>query len=441
MNVGLCASAPGTLAAMDVVSFNHAGTAVGSNVGVFFRLMYPASAKSLVDWDVVTHAPPGKPFRGPGGPPAFFALEQSVDEVAFQRGEDPLALRRRWDVHKIRQHLYGWVETLPLWTDRGSVASDRGRFRRGVGLAAGTWFHFVGAHAQVQVSSAPDGFVVSCGTQDMGNGTRSSLAAGVSEVLGVPASDIEVRIGDSDFVQGPLSAGSRTTCTVVPAAIQAASSLRDDLLAHAVRQFSLQDAKAGSGGIDHAQGHLPWSQVLASAPPLSSLGRRPRDDGGYFFPFSLAGIHVGKALTAIVTVMEVEVDSRLGRVRPVEVFAGLAAGRIVLPHLARSQVEGALIQGLSYSLYEERRMDPQTGRLLSGGLESYRIAGVGDTPKLHVHFEERGFDHVEGRILGLSELATVTVAATVGNAVHHATGWRPRHLPLRCDRVVEGLKA
>ena len=112
-----------------------------------------------------------------------------------------------------------------------------------------------------------------------------------------------------------------------------------------------------------------------------------------------------------------------------------------LPELARSQAEGGIIQGLSYALYEERRLDPQHGFLLTGGLEDYRIAGIGDIPEIHIHFVDEGFDKVTGRLVGLGELTTLAPAASIGNAVHHATGWRPMEMPLRPDRVLEGLKA
>ena len=77
-------------------------------------------AKDLQDYDVVNHMPPGLPFRGPGAPLACLALEQAVDEVAHRLGEDPIALRRRWDPLPQRQRLYDWAESLPLWRDRAA---------------------------------------------------------------------------------------------------------------------------------------------------------------------------------------------------------------------------------------------------------------------------------------------------------------------------------
>jgi len=439
VDLAMAAGKDGGLEAVDITAYNDAGVAIGSNVGIFFRLMYPGCPKAITDFDVVSHAPPGKPFRGPGGPAAFLAMESSVDAMALQLGEDPIALRRRWDVHKIRHKLYDWAEKVPMWQERGPVAADKGRFRRGVGLAASTWFHFAQSNIQVQVSSDSDGVTVSCAAQDMGNGTRTSMAAGVAEVLGIPRSEVEVQVGDSRLLHGPLSAGSRTTTTLVPATKEATSRLAKALVEHARKSMGLEDARAAEGGVAHSGGKVSWNEVLRSAPPMSFTGRRKADKGGWYLPFALNAIQIGRALTAAVSIIEVEVDSRLGKVTPRQVSYGIAAGRIVVPRLAASQIEGGVIQGLSYALLEDRRLDPRNGRLISRNLEDYRIAGLGDAPEIDIHFEESGFEHVRERILGLSELSTVGIAATLCNAVHHATGWRPRELPLRTERVLKGL--
>jgi xanthine dehydrogenase YagR molybdenum-binding subunit len=149
----------------------------------------------------------------------------------------------------------------------------------------------------------------------------------------------------------------------------------------------------------------------------------------------------GKRLPGAVVMVEVEVDTRLAKIRATRAWSGIGVGRIWVPEVARSQVEGALIQGVSYALYEDRRLDPHTGRLLTAGLEDYRLCGLGDTPDIEVHFEERGFEHVPGGGIGLSELATIPVSAAVANAVRNATGWRPRELPIRPDRLLAGVSS
>lgn len=433
MDLTVALEPTGEVAAMRARSFSDAGVAVGNATTAFIRMMYPSSYKSLWDYDVVTTSAPGCPFRGPGAPPAFWALEQTIDAIATERVEDPIATRRTIDPNPQRQRLYNWASSLEVWSQR-SETRDTGRFRRGVGIASAGWFYLVTTLSEVHLTAHPDGrWVVSTGAQDIGNGTRTVLATAVADTLGISVRDIEVRIGDSNLVYGPMSAGSRTTASLYPTAADAARQLAATLTDIAVDNLYLQDARSGHGGVDHATGQVPWSEVMAAAPKLSAVGRRRRDQGGYVV--GAAHTRIGDGIAGGVQITEVEVDTRLGRVRVLGSHTGIGVGKIVCPPLARSQVEGGVLQGISYALYEDRRLCPLTGRLLTAGLEDYRILGISDTPPMLVHFDEEGFEHVQERAVGLAELATVSVAASIGNAVFHATGKRQRTLPLRPDRM------
>jgi xanthine dehydrogenase YagR molybdenum-binding subunit len=203
----------------------------------------------------------------------------------------------------------------------------------------------------------------------------------------------------------------------------------------------LRAALRGRSSVVPVAGPVP-PEVLADAEGLRVLGRRRTDRRGYVTPFTVGpGMSVGRGFSAGVHVTEVEVDTRFGRVRPTRVWAGIAVGRIYNPRLARNQCEGGVVQGIGYALYEEQRADPTTGTVLTDTLEDYRIPGIGDTPETLVHFHEDGWDHVQGGGVGIGEISLIGVAASVGNAVYNATGWRPRDLPLRPDRVLAGLGA
>ncbi|MCA9653681.1 MAG: molybdopterin-dependent oxidoreductase [Myxococcales bacterium] len=435
----LATDAAGKLTGMRSVSYSDSGVAVGGVLGIMHRIIYPEAPRELVDHDVVNHAPPGRPFRGPAGPQAYWALECAVDQVAHERGVDPVELRRGWDPNPARNALYDWVQTLPEWKDRPSPRSDKGRYRRGIGLACGAWFAFVEPKSQIQIDAGPDGIVVSTASQDIGNGTRTIIAKTVAESMGLPMREIEIRIGDSKYVHGPWSAGSRTTSSAVPPAMDAAVQLKDELVHVARKHFGLEGATAGEGGVAHADGLVPWKEVLAVSPPIRVVGRRKRDEGGYFLP-EMYGTAVERAVAASLQVIEVEIDTRLGRIWVPRTWAGYGVGRIVAPTLAHSQATGGIVQGISYALYEERRLDPHQGFLLTAGLEDYRVMGIGDVGEIHVHFDETGYEKVRGRQVGLAELVTLAPAAAIGNAVFDATGWRPYELPLRPDRVLQGVR-
>ncbi len=420
-------------------SYSGSGVAVGHTVTPLWRIQYPHVPKRLEDYDVVTHAPPGKPFRGPGGPQAYWAMEQAIDALAHARDEDPLTLRHRWDPNPARQPLYAWAQGVDAWRNRAKPGTERGRFRRGIGLAFGTWFVFCTPKCRVQLQTGPDGVVVSTASQDMGNGTRTILADTIAEQLGISPSDVTVKIGRSDYVMGPTSAGSRTVSSLVPACVVACDALKEELFDDARDRLALRGAVATSAGIEHEGGVVPWSRLAATSPPISVVGRRPKDKGGFFAP-PVAGVAFEKYVSAAIAMVEIEVDTRLGKTRATQAWGGFGVGKIVSPTLARSQAAGGILQAISYTLYEERRLDPNRGFLLTGGLEDYRVMGIGDVPQLHVHFQEKGYDNIPQRSAGLGEIVTLAPPAAIGNAMFNATGWRPHDLPLHPERVLKGLR-
>jgi xanthine dehydrogenase YagR molybdenum-binding subunit len=438
MKVEICSGADSEQPAIRMSAWSDAGVAVGSTSTILTRLMYAQADQRIADWDVVSHVAPGCPFRGPGGPPNFFALEQMVDELAIAQGVDAIDLRARWNHNPGRKLLYAWAKEQPLWRDRPPPNSDTGRFRRGIGVSAGTWFYFAEPTARVKVDCTPRGLVASTACQDMGNGSKTVLADVIAEVFGIEPHTITISLGSSKAVSGPMSAGSRTATSIGPAARSAAIELRDELVEIAEKRLGLVDAVAMPGGITHSKGKTEWAEVFELAPPLSATGKRGRDKGGFFMP-PIADTAAGRYLTSAVQISQVDVDTRLGRVRLLHTVAGYAIGKVYSPMLARNQAEGGLVQGIGYSLCEERRLDARDGRMLSGNLEDYRLPGLADIGELEVHFVPGSFENVPGEGVGLAEIVTLTPGATIANAVRHATGWRPKQIPLRPDRVLAGL--
>lgn len=419
---------------------SDAGVAIGSATSLLVRVHVPQADAALADHDVINNVAPGCPFRGPGGPPAYFAVEQAVDQLAIEQDLDPLALRQRWNHNPSRARVHAWAAELPLWRDRPPPRSDAGRHRRGIGLATASWLYIAEPATRVRIDAGPEGIAVSCAVQDIGTGTRTVLADAVASVLGVDPFSLRVDIGTSAGVHGPISGGSRTACSVGPAAIDAATQLVDELLDRAVTQLRLVDAKPGAGGIAHRDGLVSWVELLELGPAISVTGKRGRDQGGFFLP-PIQNTAVGRYLSAAVTVCEVEVDTRLGRVRVLRTAVGAAIGHIYSPKLARSQAEGGVIQGIGYALFEERRLDPRHGTLLTGNLEDYRLPGLGDIGEIDIAFIPGGYEHVRGGGVGIGELSTLAVSPAIANAVTHATGWRPTKIPLRPDRVLEGVRS
>jgi len=412
IELSMLADGDGNLAALTMDAWGDGGTSIGSNAAALARYIYGNAPRQLRDYDVLTHQPPAAPFRGPGGPPMVWALEQAVDEMARRCGEDPIKLRQRWDGNPKRKALYEWASALPVWSERQSPGD--GRFRRGVGVAATNWLYLLDPAAEVELTVAQGVVVARTVTQDIGTGSRTVIADILRAELGLPAGRVRVEVGRTGTVHGPASAASSATPSLGPAALDAAARLR---------------AALPSGPVEAA---------LDGAEGLQVVGRRRRDRRGYVTPFPIGGLAIGRGFAGAVHLSEVEVDTRLATVRVTRVWCGVAAGRIYAERLARSQCEGGVIQGIGYALFEQRHVDPATGVVLTDNLDDYRIPGIGDTPEITVHFHQEGWEHVTGRGVGLGEISTVGVAASIGNAVYAATGWRPLDLPIRPDRLREG---
>ena len=401
--------------ALVVDTDSHAGVAIGNSVA------------ALVDAALRAHAAPGPRRRRrderaarsarSAGPAARRAPGRSsrpstrsrTASAATRSGCAPSGTATR----SARRSTAGPVRSR-RGSERPATGSQSGRFRRGVGVAAGNWIYLVDPDCEVVVSVQAGHLVASTAAQDMGTGSRTVVARAVAGVFDVDPSAVEVRLGRSHggTSHGPASGGSRTTVSLWSTAVEAATTLR------------------GRVGTD-----------LAGAPDgASATAKRGGDRGLRAVPMTMNGIQIGRGFSAALHVTEVEVDTRTGKTRVLRVHGGIAVGRIHAPVLARSQCEGSIIQGIGLALYENQVLDPHTGLTLTANLEDYRIPQLGDTPEIDIHFHEEGWDRVPGGGVGLGEVATVSPAASVGNAIFNATGWRPLTLPVRPDRLLEGLR-
>jgi xanthine dehydrogenase YagR molybdenum-binding subunit len=446
LKIALLPSEQGDLKALSLTAYADTGAATNSTLAALARLIYPAEAKELADFDVISNLPPGAPFRGPGGPPMAFALEQAIDEAALRMKVDPIALRKRWDPNPNRQRLYDWAEGLEVWRNMKTAAPQSGRYRRGVGVASGYWLYIWQPGVRIELAVESGRLVAKTATQDIGQGSRTVIANTVAYEFGLEPHEVEVRIGDSNLPEGPGAGGSRSTASVVPPTLLAVRKLKDAIEQHAKRK-----PVPGS--------NAPWRELLAAAPDLSVASVRPEDSRptspGVRSPLKEAGfmgmifgwmmrrfsnLAIGAGVPSSVQVIEVEVDTWLGHVRVLNVHTGIAVGKIAAPALARSQAAGSVIQGLGYALYEARETDPRSGDILSAGMEDYRIPGIADTPVIDVHFDEAGFDHVLGGSVGIGEVATVPTSPAIANAIHNAIGVRLTEIPIRPDRLISALK-
>jgi xanthine dehydrogenase YagR molybdenum-binding subunit len=411
----LGAGKDGALQAIALEAFGSAGCAAGAGCAGPVKNLYPAAAVRSEENDVFLHTGPAAAFRAPGHPQGAFALEQALDELAEKLGMDPVALRDRNDKHPARREerrlgreRFGW--------DALRARRDQGTVRRGVGFAQGLWYNFDGAASNAEVLIHDDGSIeCRSGVVDIGGGIRTACAQVVAEVLGVRPQDVIVHIGDTALPEGPASGGSVTTQLLTPAVRLAAERAKAELLS------------AGGKG-----------EVRAAAKKLGRTVRgfasRARDYAGWQDDDRYAATIGGAQF------VEVEADTETGIVRVLRALAVHDCGRPVNRLAIESQINGGIIQGVSYALHERRVIDRGTGRMVNADLEHYRIAGARDAPRI----EAVVLDHFRGRsntdASGIGEPATVPTCAAIANAVAHAIGARVRSLPLTPARVLEALK-
>tara|TARA_B100000683_G_scaffold249019_1_gene262731 strand:- start:3808 stop:6522 length:2715 start_codon:yes stop_codon:yes gene_type:complete len=395
---------------------SYCGAAVGETASRMSQAHYPMAEVQVLDQNVVTHTPPSCAFRAPGHPPNAFALEQTVQLLASKTGKDPLLLRLENENRPRHRAVYELLrDNAPLLNQPLPPADDPKRFARGVGVATAEWFQMCAPNTKVHVEVLPNNeILISTGSQDMGQGTRTSLAAYAARLLKKPSEQIKVKVGRSDLAMAPGSFGSITTSSIVPA------------LHHALEQYQ-----------------------KASAPKVGQVfvGDRPLDLEGFMFPPSwlnfvahLSPFAMAKDTPASAQAVALEVDRLLGTVRVLSVDVALDSGTLASPVTAHSQVTGGVIQGLSYALYEERLFHKETGRLLNDNMEDYKILGIADAPEIRVHFYDEPSPNNPVGSLGIGENCTVATLAAVANAFHAATGASATQTPLTPSRVLKYLE-
>lgn len=394
-------------------------------------------------------------FRAPGHAEGAVGLEIGMNAVAVALAMDPLELRRRniatHDQKKNRPYTgnrlaecydegarrFGWDAWLrDRGLARGSAArrvAGKPQLRRGIGVSAQIWSTGGGPPSYATVRLNSDGSAdVLAGSQDLGTGTRTILAQVAADALGHDLTQVRAIIGDTAATPyAGNSWGSMTVASLTPAVRMAAVDARSALLDAAAGLFAAdKDALETRGGRVYLRGSdrsMAFGEITAKLGNVmiqghGSRGPNPQD----------AGIVTTGAQFA-----EVEVDVTTGVVRVLRIVAVHDAGRIVNPTLAESQLEGGIIQGLGFALFEERMLDARMGLPLNVGLHDYKIPTMADIPAIDGVFLE-GVDtkanHVGVR--GIAEPAIVPTAPAIAGAVADALGVEVNELPMTPWRVL-----
>jgi xanthine dehydrogenase YagR molybdenum-binding subunit len=410
------------------------------------QMLYACDNVRTVRHGAKINTPPMKAFRAPGFVEGTFGLECIVDELAAKLELDPLELRRLNYTHSNDGTPYSSKNLMQCydlaqkhWDRRHDVrARSTEIWKYGVGMASQIWYGGGGPPSYAWTRVGSDGRVtVVTAMQDIGTGTRTTMAQIAAEELGVPLDRVEVVLGDS--ARGPyatLSAGSSTTPSVGPAVRAAAADAKRQILEIAAQRHDLEqrvlDIRDGSVVSEDGNLSQPLESLLGlleSAQILGQGARGPNPTGMSVLTF---GIHV----------VEAAVDVETGEVRVERVAAVHDVGRIVNPLGARSQVEGGIIQGIGHTLSEQRLLDPASGRVLTTTLDAYRMPTIADVPEIVCEFVDIPDEHLTNLgSKGIGEPPIVPIAAAIANAIRDATGADVHELPITREEMLRALRA
>ena len=411
-------------------------------------------------------------MRAPPETPYVYALESAMDELAYALDIDPVELRRINDTQNepikglpyTSRHLTECFDAAAKAFGWSRRTAKPGSMRDGDWLigwgCATTLYPTQVAPATARVTVTPQGAIkVQCATHEIGNGVYTALALTAADRLGAPLERISVEVGDSDLPPAPVSGGSNSTASCCNAVADACEQVRQKVAAAATAASDSPFAGADPATLKLVDGRLTGPGGK-SEPMDKALGRA---SGGAIEayaetvphgvpPDAAKGLYKGKPALAGGAKMkdriqfafgaqfvEVRVHALTGEVRAPRAVGAFAAGTIVNPTTAKSQLMGGMIWGISAALHEATEIDAAAARYYNDDLAEYLIPVNADIGQIEVIFLPEHDDQVNPMgIKGIGELGNVGMNAAVANAVFHATGVRVRDLPIRIEKLLGG---
>ncbi len=467
------ASRDGKLTAIEVTIIHDTGAYANRGPFILWRATMHSSGPYYVPnakvdgYCVYTNKVPQGSFRGFGNPPIHFAVESQMDRLAEKLGMDPVEFRLANMLRPGSETLTGQVlessvgvhEALRRLAAASSWRTKRqeyersrtGRFRRGIGAAV-AWHgnstsRGVPDWSNAYIHVARDGSVsVYTGIVEMGQGSPSSSHRQlVAEILGCPADKIRVVFGTTDAPDSGATHASRGTSVGAIGIVVAAGRIRSRLESFLSEYYNVERERIRmSGGqvVVDGEVRMSWEELVALA---YTKGVDLSATGYFFLPKGAFNDDVGQgfaypAFSFIAVIAEVEVDTCTGGVRVLEVHPALAIGRVINPEAVKTQVEGAVLQGIGYALMERLVFSPE-GRIVNDNLTDYVIPTSHEVPVIRDPiFVEDLWEFGPFGAKGVGEMAFIPMPAAVANALSHALGARITELPLTPERVYSVIK-
>ncbi|WP_250495091.1 aldehyde oxidoreductase molybdenum-binding subunit PaoC [Caballeronia sp. GAWG1-1] len=405
------------------------------------RLLYAGANRMTHLRLAVLDLPEGNSMRAPGEATGMMALEIAMDEMAEKLAIDPVQFRvqndtqvdpenpqRTFSARELVQCLRTGAERFG-WSAREARPGMKreGRWLIGMGMAAAIrGAPVVKSAARVRLDR--DGVVtVETDMTDVGTGSYTIIAQTAAEMMGVEIDKVVVRLGDSRFPESPGSGGQWGAASSTAGVYAACMKLREAVLERigfegSVAEFAGGRVRAEGRAVSLAEAAIKGDLVGEDEMEYGDLAKR--------YAQQTFGAHF----------IEVAVDSSTGEIRIRRMLAVCAAGRIMNPKTARSQVIGAMTMGAGAALMEELVVDKKRGFFVNHDLAGYEVPVHADIPHQEVIF----LDEVDPTISplkakGVGELGISGVAAAIANAVYNATGVRVREYPVTLDKLLDRL--
>lgn len=420
--------------------------------GLMTRMMYEAPNQETTHRLARMNLGTPTFMRAPGEASGSFALESSMDELAYELGIDPLQLRLQnyterdpgkdlpFSSKSLRQcyelgaERFGWSRRNPA--PRSMRAGDK---LVGWGMATAT-YPTNRSKGKASATLHPDGAAIfRSSTQDLGTGTYTVMTQIAADALGVAAEGVRFELGDSRLPEAPVSGGSTTVASVGPAVQAAGRALRLKLIGIALADERSPLFGALADEVDVLDGELFLRPEPARREAMAAIVARqgsgpvgveaeadPGDTSEHFSMHAFGAVFV-----------EVHVDELLGEVRVPRVVGVYGVGKLMNAKTGHSQLMGGIVGGLGMALFEETVFDLRNGRAVNGNLAEYHVPVHADIGSIEVEVVEEDDPHVNPLgAKGIGEIGITGVAAAVANAVYHATGKRVRDLPVTLDKLL-----
>ncbi|MEM7033230.1 MAG: xanthine dehydrogenase family protein molybdopterin-binding subunit [Chloroflexota bacterium] len=413
----------------------YPGSAVGAGAMAMFA-GYDIPHGQIDGYDVLVNKPRSAAYRAPGAPQSTFASEQVMDEIAQKIGMDAVEFRQKNVAREGTERIDGPTHKSIAVEEMLGIIEDHPHYNdplegpnQGRGVAIGFWGNW-GARSSAAINVNSDGTVsLISGSVDL-TGSRTSLAMQAADILEIPLESFTASMADSDSISyTDTTGGSRTTMATGIAAVEAARDVIAKMTAEAAKAWEVSEdsisyAKGVFSSREKSGEKMTFAELAGKlSAPLTGQGNINATDWAGAF-----GAHI----------VDVEVDPETGLIKILRYTAIQNAGKAIHPGHVEGQMQGGVVQGIGWALYEGYEYD-QNGQVLNANLLDYKLPTALDVPPIEAVIVEKPYPGNPYGVRGVGETPIVPPAAAIANAVEQAIGKRVTQLPITPARVLETM--